>query len=220
MTKREQLLCLKESYIFSGVKSGGLSIILKHMKENKFVKGEVVFSEGDAGDSLHIITSGVLKVVKYSKEGKTKTLAILKKKDGFGEMALFTKEARSATVEALEETVTLSISREDFENVISKEPSISFQIIKSLSERLSKADRDIKILAHGDAKSRVACVLEDFKDSERQVKFTHQEIGDLAGLSRETTTRVLSSLEKEGIIKVLHKSVSIIDMKKIRELCV
>jgi len=220
MTKRELLYCLKESYIFSGVKSSGLLIILRHMKENTFAKGEVIFSEGDAGDSLHIITSGVLKVVKYSKDGKTKTLAILNKKDGFGEMALFTKEARSATVEALEETRTLSISREDFEDVISKEPSISLQIIKSLSERLAKADRDIKILAHGDANSRVACVLMDFKDNQNQVKFSHQEIGDLAGLSRETTTRVLNKLEKEGYVKVRHKSVMILDIKKMKELCI
>ena len=219
MTKRELLYCLKESYIFSGVKSSGLLIILRHMKENTFAKGEVIFSEGDAGDSLHIITSGVLKVVKYSKDGKTKTLAILNKKTGL-EKWLFTKEARSATVEALEETRTLSISMEDYEDVISKEPSISLQIIKSLSERLSKADRDIKILAHGDAKSRVACVLMDFKDNQNQVRFSHQEIGDLAGLSRETTTRVLNSLEKEGLVKAQHKSVLILDIKNMKELCI
>jgi len=219
MTKRELILCLKESYIFSGVKDSGLLIILQHMKENIFSAGETIFSEGEAGDSLHIIISGVVRVVKYSKDGKTKTLAILKRKDGFGEMALLTKEARSATVEAFEDTKTLSISRENFEDVISKEPSISLQIIKSLSERLSKADRDIKILALGNAKSRIACVLMDFKDVEGKIKFTHQEIGDLAGLTRETTTRTLKQMEKESIITVIKRKIYIKDIKKMKELC-
>ena len=60
----------------------------------------------------------------------------------------------------------------------------------------------------------------DFKDNQNQVRFSHQEIGDLAGLSRETTTRVLNSLEKEGLVKAQHKSVLILDIKNMKELCI
>lgn len=220
MTNRKQVLSyLKSSYLFSGVSEKGLNIILQSVRENRFAGGETVFSEGDSGDSLHIIVSGVIKVIKYGREGKTKTLAILRERDSFGEMALLTKEARSATIEALEDTVTLSISRADFENLVMSEPSISLQIIKTLSERLAKADRDIKILALGDAKSRVACVIMDFKDEIEKVKFTHQEIGDLAGLTRETTTRTLKQMEEEGLISVNNRKIKIKDAPGLKELC-
>lgn len=219
MTKTKVMECLKQSYLFSAVSKKGLNFVAKYVKENSYKKGEIIFNEGDKGDSLHIITSGVVKIIKYSKEGKTKTLAILKEKDSFGEMALLTKESRSATVEALEKVETLCITRSNFEELIAKEPSISLQIIKTLSERLAKADRDIKILALGDAKSRLACVIDDFRNELDTVRFTHQELADLAGLTRETTTRTLNGMVKEGIVETKSRNIVIKDMKKLRELC-
>jgi CRP-like cAMP-binding protein len=209
---------LRDNYLFSGVSEKSLALLINYVTENTYSDGETIFNEGETGDLLHIITKGLIKVVKYSKEGKTKTLAILKQHDSFGEMALLTKEARSATVAALEETNTLSISKNNLIFLLSKEPSISIQIIKTLAERLAKADRDIKILALGDAKTRIACVLFDFKDEIEIVKFTHQEIGDLAGLTRETTTRTLKQMEDDKILKVENRKIHLLDLKKLKGL--
>ncbi len=217
--EKKFLKYLKLNYLFSGVSKKGLNLIFKCAKERYFKSGEIIFNEGDEGDSLHIIVSGEVKVIKYGRDGKIKTLAILKEKDIFGEMSILTKEARTATIEAMEDTVTLSISRADFENLVYKEPSISLQIIKTLSERLAKADRDIKVLALGDAKSRIACVIMDFKDEVGKVKFTHQDIGDFAGLTRETTTRTLKQMVKEGLISVKNRKIVIKDEEKLKELC-
>ena len=186
----------------------------------KFRKGDIIFSEGDSGETLHIIKSGKVKIIKYTKEGKTKTLAILKEKDSFGEMAILTRDARSATVEALMDVVTISLSKENFIQLIKQEPSIPMQIIKTLSQRLARADRDIKNMALGDARSRVACVLMDLKDDLQTMKLTHQDIADLAGLTRETTTRTLTQLEADDIIAVSNRQFKIVDNEKIKELTI
>jgi len=144
----------------------------------------------------------------------------LREKDSFGEMAILTKDVRSATVESLSDLITVSISKEDFETLIKQEPSIPMQIIKTLSERLAKADRDIKNLALGDARARIACVMMDLINDITTTKFTHQEIADLAGLTRETTTRTLKLMEDEGLIQVNERKIQIMDVERLKEICV
>jgi CRP-like cAMP-binding protein len=211
---------LKGSGLFGEISQKGISMIAQESRENKFRKGDIIFSEGDSGETLHIIKSGKVKITKYTKEGKTKTLAILKEKDSFGEMAILTRDARSATVEALMDVVTISLSKENFIQLIKQEPSIPMQIIKTLSQRLARADRDIKNMALGDARSRVACVLMDLKDDLQTMKLTHQDIADLAGLTRETTTRTLTQLEADDIIAVNNRQFKIIDNEKMKELTI
>jgi CRP/FNR family transcriptional regulator len=220
MTKKQIISFLKQTHLFGEVAERGLETIAEYVKENTYERGGLIFSEGEIGDTLHIIAKGSVKITKYTKEGRTKTLAILKEKDGFGEMALLTEEARSATVEALEKAMTLSITKEKFEFLIKKEPSISLQIIKTLCHRLARADRDIKNLALGDARTRVACVLVDFKGETEDIKLTHQEIVDIAGLTRETTTRTLKLMADENVIETKNRKINIKDMERLKDFCV
>jgi CRP-like cAMP-binding protein len=219
LTKKQIISFLKQSHLFGEVAEKGLEVISEYVKENTYERSGIIFSEGEKGDTLHIIARGSVKITKYTKEGRTKTLAVLKEKDSFGEMALLTEEARSATVESLEKTTTLSITKEKFEYLIKKEPSISLQIIKTLCHRLARADRDIKNLALGDAKTRVACVLVDFKGEAEDIKLTHQEIADMAGLTRETTTRTLKQMSDEGAIETRNRKINIKDMIKLKDFC-
>lgn len=219
MADKKITVALKDSRLFSGVSRRGLTILAEGASYSRYRQGDVIFSEGDTGSSLHIIAKGSVKIIKHTKEGRAKTLAILKERDSFGEMAILTKEARSATVEALTPAETVTIPKEFFEEAIMKEPSISLQIIRTLSERLARADRDIKNLALSGAKARVACVIMDCREAMDGVKFTHQDIAELAGLTRETTTRTLKQLENEQLIKYEGKKLKISDEEKMKELC-
>lgn len=211
---------LKGIGLFGEISQKGIALIAQESRENKFRKGDTIFSEGDSGETLHIIKSGMVKITKYTKDGKTKTLAILREKDSFGEMAILTRDARSATVEALVDVVTISLSKENFIQLIKQEPTIPMQIIKTLSQRLARADRDIKNMALGDARSRVACVLMDLREDLPTMKLTHQDIADLAGLTRETTTRTLTQLESDSIIGVKNRQFRIINNEKMKELTI
>ncbi len=218
--KKDITSFLKGIGLFGEISQKGIALIAQESHENRFRKGDTIFSEGDSGETLHIIKSGMVKITKYTKDGKTKTLAILREKDSFGEMAILTRDARSATVEALMDVVTISLSKENFIQLIKQEPSIPMQIIKTLSQRLARADRDIKNMALGDARSRVACVLMDLRDDLQTMKLTHQDIADLAGLTRETTTRTLTQLESDSIIAVKNRQFRIINNEKMKELSI
>jgi len=81
----------------------------------KYRKDEDIFSEGETGDALYIVVSGVVKVFRRSSDGRLKTLALLEKGDFLGEMAILDREIRSANVRAAEDTEMLVINRRNFE---------------------------------------------------------------------------------------------------------
>jgi CRP-like cAMP-binding protein len=103
--------------------------------------GEVVYWEGEEGSTMYIIQRGRVRVSKITGEGDA-TIAILGPGDVFGEMALFEEQLRSTTVTTLENSQILSIDKEKFFRTITRDPSIAFNILKIMSDRLRMKDEE------------------------------------------------------------------------------
>jgi CRP/FNR family cyclic AMP-dependent transcriptional regulator len=117
--------------------------------------GAVVFREGVEGDQMFIIQDGRVKVSRAI-GGKEQLLAVLGKGDFFGEMALVTRERRTATVTTLEPVRLLAFNREGFLNMINKNPKIALNIIDKLCRRLAYAHQHLRHLARKDARALIA----------------------------------------------------------------
>jgi len=103
-----------------------------------FVPGEIVIREGTKGTSAFVILSGAVEVLKRSGEQDV-VVATLGEGQVFGEMGLIEDRPRSATVKAMTELTLQVISREGFNALLQKKPSVLIPIIKSLFERLRQA---------------------------------------------------------------------------------
>jgi CRP-like cAMP-binding protein len=154
---------------------------------------------------------GRIKVTILGDDGREIILSMLGPGDFFGEMALLDNEPRSATAIAVEESELLSLHRTDFQGVIGDNPAISAALIKVLSARLRRANHQISTLALLDVYGRVARVILDMAREEgRRLKdgriafrrATHQEIANRIGTTRETVTRMLKDLERQGLVKI------------------
>lgn len=110
------------------------------MQLQSFKKGDKIIKEGSVGTWAGIIYSGRVEVSTVI-NGKKRSLAILGEKQIFGEMGLIEDKPRSATVAALEDTNLSVISRESFNNLFSKDPTIILPIVKALFERLRSASK-------------------------------------------------------------------------------
>ena len=104
--------------------------------------GEVIIKQGDAGNCMYVIQSGEVEVISDN-NGKEVRLAIRKEGDFFGEMALFSKELRSATIRALGDTRILTVDRKNLLKSIQKDPSLAFRIIDTLSKRIRDLSEEI-----------------------------------------------------------------------------
>jgi ATP/ADP translocase/HEAT repeat protein len=134
----ERILFLKSASLFADVAGSDLPWIDAIAREKEYEAGEVVFRDGETGDSLYIIVEGQVRVLKG--EDKPVVLAVLDERDCFGEMALLDGEPRSATVQTQSRTRLLEIARAEFEELLLGRPQIGFALIKNLNRRLRETN--------------------------------------------------------------------------------
>jgi len=107
-----------------------------------FADGEVIIAEGSIGEEMFSIQSGGAKVIKAAPSGDT-TLAELREGDIFGEMALFDRKPRSASVVATGETRVLTIDKGKLLTTIGRDPTIVLRILESMSQRIRELDEGL-----------------------------------------------------------------------------
>jgi CRP-like cAMP-binding protein len=202
---------LRSVPIFSELTEVDFASLARVANRRRYPKDSVVFFENEQGDFFFMILEGRIKVTILGDDGREVILSLLGPGDFFGEMALLDNEPRSATAIAVEDSELLSLHRNDFQNVLSDNRSIMIGLIKTLTARLRRANHQISTLALLDVYGRVARVIVDMAREEgRRLKdgriafrrATHQEIANRIGTTRETVTRMLKDLERQGMIHV------------------
>jgi len=208
----------REVSLFSDLEDADLESLIAVATRRKFPKDSVIFFEHDPGDALFVILSGRVKVTILSDDGREIILSVLGEKDFFGEMSLLDNETRSATAIAMEDTEVVILHQREFLSIVEKRPRILVLLLAVLSSRLRKANHQIGSLALLDVYGRVAGVLLDMaKESGIRLKDgricfrrpTHQEIANMIGATRETVSRMISDLHRQGYIEISGKNVII-----------
>jgi CRP-like cAMP-binding protein len=113
-----------------------LAALAKKVRKRHLSKDKILFNKGDEGDSLFAILSGRVKIFTQDNQGHEVALNRVGAGEIIGEMALLDYEPRSASVVALEKTSTLELSREDFMEILRKQPDLALSVIRNLSSRL------------------------------------------------------------------------------------
>ena len=213
--------------LFKGAPERALDIAAAAVQLRQYEAGTVIFQEGDIGEALYILADGLVKLSKIDLGGYEKTLTILQHPEFFGEMALLSEKTRSASAIALGKVSAYLLFADDFEKLIAAYPTVSLNLTTTLAQRLRGMDDEAQILSYKDAQGRVAFVLlrlyrggviDLTPEGEALVRLTHQELANLAGTSRETVTRALKTLEKEGVIFTRPKEVIIADVAGLEEI--
>ncbi|MDI6751460.1 MAG: Crp/Fnr family transcriptional regulator [bacterium] len=218
--KTEKMEMLRSVPIFSQFDEEELANLAEIVKIALYKKGEWFFSKDDVGTYLFVIQKGLARVVVEGEDVREVTLSILQESSFFGEMSILDGKPRSATVIAQEDCSVLVITRNSFLKFIKQYPSVGIKILTVLCQRLRKTDQQVETLAFLKAEQKVADVLLKLKEEYGKkteegllldIKLTHSEIGSLAGMTRETSNRVLSRFIKRGWIKRIGKKIMLLD---------
>ena len=134
------------------------------MVEIDFARGQVVFSEGDAGDRLYVIVDGKIKLGTSSSDGRESLLAILGPGEMFGELSLFDPGPRTATATALTETTLLGLGHDALGSWLNGRPGVAQALLKALSQRLRRTNENLSDLVFSDVPGRVAKALLDLNE--------------------------------------------------------
>jgi len=215
---------LAQLSLFANLNEEQLNYLLSKTKLQNCTRGTILFREGQETNGTYIILSGLVKIFVLHKEGKEKTLAILKEGDILGEMTLFNNPFRSATAEALDDSAYLHISNRDFIQLLADIPPLALNIIELLTARLRHADQQIQELMFLNARSRIICNLvhlaavHGVAEHDRiriPLRLTHAELANLVGVSRETVTKVLDELQKNHLIYIKNKQLWLLDTEEL-----
>ncbi len=102
-------------------------------------QGEVLFHQGAPGDSLYIVISGRLRVVREDGSGSEREVGMVTRGESVGEMALFTGEARTATVYGFRDSELIRFSEEAYRQISERYPQILRHVTANIIQRLSRA---------------------------------------------------------------------------------
>lgn len=188
-------------------------------RRRKFSRGEVVFHEGDPGDTLHLLDRGHVAVRVTTSLGDTATLRIIGPGESFGELAVISPAPRSATIIALEPTETLALHRDQINRVRREHPVMDQALLEAVVgevRRLSVAlldamyspvptrlARHLVALARtypADAKGRIV------------IPLTQDDLAGLCGTTRATVNQLIGKLSDRKLLEVARGRVTITDL--------
>jgi len=205
----EMIDMLRKVPLFSELDENELKAIASLANSLDIPKKNIVFQEFDLGDSMYVILSGEVKVSTYSADGREVVLALLGVGSFFGELSLLDAEPRSATVTTMIDSKLAHIRRRDLVPLLLDQPAITLKILSETASRLRRTSRVLERISSMDVPHRLYAYLVDhcqrFSQQENDGFYstllpTHQLLADQLSTSRETISRAISQLKKDGVL--------------------
>ena len=116
------------------------------MKRHSFKSGETIFHENDISDAAFLIIAGQVEIWHESKPEDSTTVAVLGRDEYFGEMGVIDDKPRSATAVAKSDVACMSVTKEEFMDMLLNRPQESIELLKVLFERLRKANEKLALI--------------------------------------------------------------------------
>jgi len=193
--------------MFSDLASDSLETLAEMVQYRRYPKGAFIIGQNEAGTSMFLLVSGRVKVSIANPEGRELVLNHLEAPAHFGEMALVDGKPRSSDVIAVTDVELFSLDGKDLSAAIQLQPRLALTLIATLSNRLRHTINRLEDMAFHDATHRVMRVVLNVATAGLETRgtpivqgMTHYDIATLAGTSRETASRVISMLARQGVV--------------------
>lgn len=202
---------LRSQPLFRDLQRSDLKQLAAAAHRRTFAAEAYIFRQGEGGATCHIILRGKVRVFVIGEDGRELSVRLLGPGEVIGEMALFEKAPRSASVVTLEPTETLEIGRDALLHAIRRYPSIAVHLLRALSARLRQTNEDAEWLASLPVVERLHLQLQRLAewsgtptaDGVRITPpMTQQELAALVGTSRESVNRALMRLRQQNKVRL------------------
>ncbi len=194
------------------------------MRRRRFDKGIVVCHEGDPGDSCHLVVSGRLSVSVMTRLGDIAVLAIMGPGEVFGELALLTEQrTRTATITALEPSVTMELHRRDFDALSEQHPTVLRFLVDMLVSRVVRLSSSALSGLFDSVEHRVYAQLALLADmylgdaASGSVPLRQEVVAGMAGTTKSTVNRILKHAESDGLVVLRRGQFEVIDRAALRK---
>lgn len=205
---------------------GWESLIADGAPRMVFRKGQTLFSQGDAVTHVHVVEQGRVRLVLLSEAGHEKHMAIVGTQGMVGECSAFLDGRHSVTAVASSDGVTRQVERARLLRCMERDAGCLRQVLWLLNVKLRVLAHQNLLLSQATAAQRVVHHLVQLAGTYGEVReegvairisFTHQEMANIAGLSRVMTSNVLMQLQEQGLIEMVKSHCVIREMQGLRQ---
>ena len=193
--------------LFSELSPEGIEAVSGIVEPRRYHAGSLILGRNDPGTCLYLLASGRVKVSLFPANGGELVLNHLEAPAEFGDMALADPRTRSADVLAVTEVELFTLDGRDLTATIQRQPWLGVSLIATLTRRLRQTNGRLEDIAFHDAAHRVMRVLLNAATAGLDTRgapviqgMTHYDIATLASTSRETASRVISRLQRDGVV--------------------
>jgi len=214
------------SKLFCCLAKDDLDKISEGKADNFYKKGQVIFYEGNRGHGIYCIYKGKVKIHKLGDEAKDQIVRFANKGDVLGYRSILSNEPYNATATALEDSIICYLPKSKFMEVLEKNHELSYKAIQLLTNDLRQSEEKIINITQKTVIERITESLLILKEKfglkedgkTLDIQLTRKEVGNIAGVTTETTIRTLSDLNKKRIINLKGKQIELVNIPRLVQL--
>lgn len=212
--------------VFNGLDDEQKEFLGKYIQARTIPRSTFIYNPEEPADWVYFVINGVIKTGTINDEGKEVIKNILYPGEMFGELGLSGMQERpdfAATLKAEAEIARVPVTI--LKELISKNPTIGLRMIEKLGERITRSEKRLEQLIFDDARTRIIGFLKEQAEKNGQKfadetlirhGFTHQDMANITGTSRQLVTIVLNELKKENLINFDRSSILIRDLSQLK----
>jgi CRP/FNR family transcriptional regulator, dissimilatory nitrate respiration regulator len=209
--------------LFKGLSARQLGETAAITIDRRYKRGESIFLEGDAADGFYIVADGQVKIFKTSLDGKEQILHIYGPGSPFGEVPVFSGSRFPANAQALANSRILFLPRKAFVALITRNPSLSMNMLAELSMRLRQFTVQIENLSLKEVPARLASYLiylsrEQDSPARVTLDISKGQLASLLGTIPETLSRIFAKMSAQNLIRVDGKDIHLLDILGLEDL--
>jgi len=217
---------LRRTPLFATLDQDAAASLRASMNEIELARGELLFHEGDPGDSLYVVLRGKIKLGRTSGDGRENLVAVLGPGEMFGELSLFDPGPRSAGATALVDSTLLGLSSDELTPWLASRPDVARALLRAIARRLRRTNDSMSDLVFSDVPGRVAKALLDLSarfgtPSEDGIHVAHdmtqEELAQLVGASRETVNKALADFAGRGWLRLEARAVVLTNVERLSQ---
>lgn len=183
--------------------------------------GRVFYAPEDTGEVLFLLKKGRVQLYRLSPDGKKLIVAILEEGSIFGEMSFVGQGMHNTFAESIDDCTLCVMSRQDIENLIQEKPLVGIRFMEAMAVRLQKTEAKLEELAFKGIPARLSSLLLSLSAEENGASivdgYTHQDLAEMLGTYRETTTQILNNFKGAGWIEIGRKRIVLLDQEAISD---
>lgn len=212
-----QVRLLSENDLFRDLEPDEMNLVAERLPMATALGGEIIYAPGETGEALFVLKAGRVRLYRIAPDGRKLVLQTVGPGTAFGEMAFLGQTMTGSFAEAVDECTICIMSRVDIEQIMLDHPRVAVRLVRLMSGRLRAAEDRLEQMAFSPVSARLARLLLELQRDEDVDGYSHQDLAELLGISRETVSRAMVEFKNEGWLRVDRRCIRLLDIEALRE---